>query len=141
MKCIRELRKNRYFLSALSSFPRVVKVNLAVWRQLHRRSLFINVYTRNKTSTSSSTALVSSYFPAVHFNHLDDIPRCSAIRNVVRIPVDTKGGSKTQVVHWSRDVIFEWPKTTNSTDFALFIQPSFRRHGKRGLFNVEVYHQ
>ncbi|VDD82666.1 unnamed protein product [Mesocestoides corti] len=93
------------------------------------KGLFVNVYTVN-TATNLSTA-----FPPLIPR---EIPRCVDQRSFTRVWVKLR--PVTYVLHWLKDVVFDWP--SKYTEVTMFLQPCLRQHKRAHLlYNMEVFHQ
>ncbi|VDO07625.1 unnamed protein product [Rodentolepis nana] len=92
-----------------------------------QRQLFLSVYAINETSNVSS-----AYTPRV----FSSIPLCGE-RPATEIIFALR--PTTYFVHWSMDIIFNWPR--NSKDIAMFLVPCRRSRNKEFLFNLRVFKQ
>lgn len=124
---------SQVFLSVFCSLFCAVKLLLPSQlseRQLYLdgRQLFVNVYAMNN-SVNLSSAYPHRAFPS--------IPLCSERQPATRVWVKLR--PVTYTVHWSRSIIFDWPK--NSRHIALYLQPCRRPQNQEFLYTLQVFQQ
>ncbi|KAM7533877.1 hypothetical protein Aperf_G00000111109 [Anoplocephala perfoliata] len=92
------------------------------------RQLFINVYAMN-----DSVNLSSAYPPRV----FPSVPLCNERRPVTRVWVKLR--PVTYTVHWSRNIIFDWPQ--DSRNISLYLQPCRRPQNQEYLYTLQIFQQ
>nr|CDS30598.1 hypothetical protein HmN_000296900 [Hymenolepis microstoma] len=89
--------------------------------------LFLSVYAINETTNVSS-----AYTPRV----FTSVPPCGE-RPANEIVFALR--PTTYIIHWSRDIVFSWPR--NSKDISMFLVPCRRSRNREFLFNLRVFKQ